>query len=143
MEVEISNPDRVGTILLRGQPVEIVSLEAKVVLGRASDLTVQLNDPSVSHRHASIEKRTSGYRMTDLESRAGSFVNGRRAFVHDLIIGDQLQIGPFHFLFDGRQLVRLHRLSAGRLIALNLEKWATSGAILKKSSFLAEPGQFI
>jgi ABC transport system ATP-binding/permease protein len=143
MAVEISNPTRAATILLRGQPVEVVPLETKVVLGRASGLTVRLNDPTVSNRHASIEKGTTGYRMTDLESRAGSFVNGRRAFVHDLIIGDQLQIGPFHLLFDGRQLLRLHRLSAGRLVALNLEKWATSGAILRKLSFVAEPGQFI
>jgi ABC-type multidrug transport system ATPase subunit len=143
MEVEISNLSRAGTILLRGQPVEIVPLEAKVVLGRASGLTVQLNDRTVSHRHASIERGTAGYRMTDLESRAGSFVNGRRVFVHDLIIGDQLQIGPFHFLFDGRQLLRLQRFSAGRLLASNLEKWEASGAILKKISFVAEPGQFI
>jgi len=143
MEVEISSPTRTGTMLLRGQPVEIVPLETKVVLGRASGLTVQLNDPAVSHRHASIEKGMAGYRMTDLESRGGTFVNGRRAFVHDLIIGDQIQIGRFHFQFDGRHLLRLHRLSSGRMIALNLEKCATSGAILKKFSFVAESGQFI
>jgi ABC-type multidrug transport system ATPase subunit/pSer/pThr/pTyr-binding forkhead associated (FHA) protein len=132
-----------GAILLKGRPAEIIPLERKLILGRAGDATVQMNDPTVSRLHASIEKGAAGYQITDLDSRSGLFVNARRSFVHHLIIGDRVQIGPFYFLFDGRNLVRLYRLSVGRLMALDLEKYATSGPILRKSSFIAAPGQFI
>jgi ABC transport system ATP-binding/permease protein len=142
-KVTLDDTTLTGTILLKGQSVETILLEAEVVLGRDTKVTVQLNDPAVSRQHAIIKKRATGYRITDLESRSGLFVNGCRRFVHDLVIGDQVQIGPFHFLFDGRHLVRLHRLSLGRLIALDLEKRATSGPILEKLSFVAESGQFI
>ena len=89
-----------------------------------------------------IEARPDGFRLVDLKSKSGSFVNGRRFVDHELVIGDQIQFGPFVFTYDGRNLHRVRRISVGRIVATNLTKRGDSGPILLKASFLAEPGQF-
>jgi ABC-type multidrug transport system ATPase subunit len=90
-----------------------------------------------------IESGPKGYRLLDLHSKSGSFVNGRRFDEHDLVIGDQIQLGPFFFIYDGRRLVRVRRLSVGRIIAIGLTRQGDNGPILNRAGFVAEPGQFI
>ena len=102
-----------------------------------------LSDPVVSRRHAMIESGPKGYRLLDLHSKSGSFVNGRRFDEHDLVIGDQIQLGPFFFIYDGRRLIRVRRLSVGRIIAIGLTRQGDNGPILNRAGFVAEPGQFI
>jgi ABC-type multidrug transport system ATPase subunit/pSer/pThr/pTyr-binding forkhead associated (FHA) protein/ABC-type multidrug transport system permease subunit len=125
-----------NAILLNQQPI---------VIGRSDEADVQLTDVAISRQHARIERGPNGFRITDLHSKAGSFVNGRRFDAHDLVIGDQVQVGPFCFVFDGRQLVRTYRLSVGRIVAQNLvvKRGRQGRPILKEVSFVAEPGQFI
>ncbi|MBV9673423.1 MAG: FHA domain-containing protein [Verrucomicrobia bacterium] len=131
-----------GTILLYGAPVATIPLSEKLVFGRSDQVEVQLNNPVVSRQHAMIERGPNGYRLIDL-SRAGSFVNGRRFDRHELVIGDQIQFGPFFFVYDGRNLHRVRRLSVGRILAVALTKNGESGPILQGASFVAEPGQFV
>ena len=138
---ELVNP--VGSVIYKGKPAESISLGSDLIFGRSGEVDVLLSDPVVSRRHAMIESGPKGYRLLDLHSKSGSFVNGRRFDEHDLVIGDQIQLGPFFFIYDGKQLVRVRRLSVGRIVAIGLTKQGDHGPILNRASFVAEPGQFI
>ncbi|HZC58775.1 MAG TPA: FHA domain-containing protein, partial [Chthoniobacterales bacterium] len=133
----------VGTVLFKGAPASEIPLGTQLIFGRGDDVDVLLNDPVVSRRHAMVETGPNGYRLLDLHSKSGSFVNGRRFDEHDLVIGDQVQLGPFFFAYDGKRLIRLLRLSVGRIAARGLTRHGESGPILHQASFIAEPGQFI
>jgi ABC-type multidrug transport system ATPase subunit len=132
-----------GTIIFRNRLVQSIPLSDRLVFGRSPDVDVQLNDPIVSRRHAEIEEGSNGFRVVDLHSRAGSFVNGRRFDEHQLVIGDQLQLGPFYFAFTGNELQRIQRVSAGKMLAVSLNRKAGSTLILQDASLVVEPGQFI
>jgi ABC transport system ATP-binding/permease protein len=133
----------VGTVLFKGTPSSEIPLGQQLIFGRGDDVDVLLNDPIVSRRHAMVETGPNGNRLLDLHSKSGSFVNGRRFDEHDLVIGDQVQLGPFFFAYDGKCLIRLLRLSVGRIAARGLTRHGESGPILHQASFIAEPGQFI
>jgi ABC-type multidrug transport system ATPase subunit/pSer/pThr/pTyr-binding forkhead associated (FHA) protein len=132
-----------GTVVYSKQAVDRIPLTKRLVFGRSQEVDVQLNDPMVSRRHAVVEESADGFRVLDLYSRAGSFVNGRRFDEHQLIIGDQLQLGPFCFVFTGNELHRILRVSVGKVIANGLTRTAGGNVILQDVSFVAEPGQFI
>ncbi len=132
-----------GRMRIGGQPAVSVPLGRPMVLGRGEEADVQLTDAAISRQHARVEPGPLGHRIIDLHSKAGSFVNGRRFDEHDLVIGDQVQIGSFSFIFDGRKLVRTHRLSVGRIVARDLSKRGGKTPILQNVDFVAEPGQFL
>jgi ABC transport system ATP-binding/permease protein len=138
---ELASP--IGSVLYKGTPTADIPLGADLIFGRSDEVDVLLSDPVVSRRHAMIESGPKGYRLLDLHSKSGSFVNGRRFDEHDLVIGDQIQLGPFFFIYDGRRLVRVRRLSVGRIIAIGLTRQGDNGPILNRAGFVAEPGQFI
>jgi len=138
---DIAQP--IGAVLYKREPTEFIPLNTSLVFGRGDEIDVKLDDPAVSRQHAKIEAGPNGYRLLDLKSRAGSFVNGRRFEEHDLVIGDQIQLGPFSFVYDGKSLHRVRRFSVGRIVAVGLTKESGNGPILVRASFLAEPGQFI
>jgi ABC transport system ATP-binding/permease protein len=139
--VELANP--IGSVFYKGAPAAAIPLGSNVVFGRSEEADVLLSDPVVSRRHAMVEAGPQGYRLLDLHSKSGSFVNGRRFDEHDLVIGDQIQVGPFFFIYDGRRLIRVRRLSVGRIIAIGLTRQGESGPILNRACFVAEPGQFV
>ena len=138
---ELASP--IGSVLYKGTPTADIPLGSDLIFGRSDEVDVLLSDPVVSRRHAMIESGPKGYRLLDLHSKSGSFVNGRRFDEHDLVIGDQIQLGPFFFIYDGRRLVRVRRLSVGRIIAIGLTRQGDNGPILNRAGFVAEPGQFI
>jgi hypothetical protein len=68
-----------------------------LLLGRAASATVVLADPSVSGRHARIEVEDGGARLTDLESKNGTLLNGER-----LEAGQARWLQPMDRLMLGR-----------------------------------------
>src|SRR5690349_12924890 len=70
----------------------------RIVVGRAAGSELQLPDPSVSSRHASIRQRGSGYVLVDEGSENGTFCGGMR-----------LSRQAPHVLSDG-ELVRFGRI---------------------------------
>ncbi len=115
-------------VLLRGRATRVIPLRGKLTLGRADDVDVVLADPSISRQHATVEHTPTGFQVTDLRSRAGSLVNGRRFEKHQLVIGDQLQMGPFFFRFDGQALERTTGLAGVEIDARHVRK--TAGPIV-------------
>lgn len=73
-----------------------------VRLGRDSSNHVELHDTEVSRRHAELRLENGEYRIVDLNSSNGTFVNGRRLSSSLLGSGDQLQIGGTLLLYTGR-----------------------------------------
>lgn len=87
----------------RGTIVPLVLGET--LIGRLDSNHLIVDDPSVSRVHARVVRTPEGILAEDLDSRAGTFVNGRRlevpAFLAD---GDELVVGEVAFVFaaDGR-----------------------------------------
>jgi pSer/pThr/pTyr-binding forkhead associated (FHA) protein len=71
-------------------------------LGRHPDSEISLDDITVSRRHATIERTTDGYVLTDAGSLNGSYVNQERVERLLLRHGDELQIGKFRLVFFER-----------------------------------------
>lgn len=69
-------------------------LGPKTVLGRESDADLCIHMESVSRHHAKIEQlENGGYRLTDLDSTNGTFVNDTRVRQWDLEHGDVVRCG--------------------------------------------------
>jgi pSer/pThr/pTyr-binding forkhead associated (FHA) protein len=67
--------------------------QSKLVLGRGDEATVRINNEALSRRHALLEVHGDGFRVTDLSSTNGVFVNGERVETAMLNHGDRLDLG--------------------------------------------------
>src|SRR4051812_1293766 len=67
--------------------------DAPLEIGRGSTCGLVLDADSVSRRHAKVEPVEGGYRLIDLGSTNGTYVNGLRLKDHVLRDGDRVQIG--------------------------------------------------
>jgi diguanylate cyclase (GGDEF)-like protein len=93
-------------------------LEKKdLVLGRAADCHICIDEDSVSRQHVRIECTPTGYYAVDLDSTNGTFVNDVRIDTARLRDGDTLRIGDCIFRFlagdnvEMRYHEELHRLT--------------------------------
>ncbi|MSR59915.1 MAG: PAS domain S-box protein [Planctomycetaceae bacterium] len=91
--------------LLSGENVgELVRLNREsTTLGRHPNCDIVLADETISRRHARIVSRSDGYYMEDLDSRNGTFLNGRKvATPTRLCHMDEIQLfhATFAFLDD-------------------------------------------
>lgn len=79
----------------------------EVTIGRQGDSNFLIPNPRVSRRQAKLVERGDTYELIDLESRYGTFVNGRRVERHVLGHGDHVTFGKdptrFSFLTKGRE----------------------------------------
>src|ERR1041385_7003767 len=73
--------------------------EDTMVIGRETAANLCIADASVSRRHSKIEKKESGFVLTDLESLNGTFVNDVPVKSRLLEHGDRVRIGDSQFLF--------------------------------------------
>lgn len=78
-----------------GGPIEIAG--ERTLLGRDPGADLVVNDPSVSRRHALIERRTEGWVVLDQRSANGTFVNSQRVDQAVLQSGQQLRVGAVTF----------------------------------------------
>jgi pSer/pThr/pTyr-binding forkhead associated (FHA) protein len=84
-----------GTPMLFLPPLPPTQLPAEgcFVLGRSRSCDLTLKSPDASRRHAEIAPATAGYRIRDLGSTNGTFVNGERIEECELHTGDRIEIG--------------------------------------------------
>lgn len=66
-----------------------------IYIGRDPDLSVVLDNPGVSRRHAKIERSPDGFQIVDLQSGNGTFVNEQRVTQAALKTGDTVRISKF------------------------------------------------
>jgi signal transduction histidine kinase/pSer/pThr/pTyr-binding forkhead associated (FHA) protein len=76
-------------------------LKAKpMALGRDHSNPIRLHDTEVSRRHAEVRPDDNSYRIVDLGSANGTFVNGQPVDQAPLRAGDRLQLGQTVMLFN-------------------------------------------
>jgi pSer/pThr/pTyr-binding forkhead associated (FHA) protein len=68
-------------------------------IGRGFAATIQLEDQSVSRRHAIVTQRRGTVRILDDRSSNGTFVNGRRIAEAELRDGDVIVLGRVVLVF--------------------------------------------
>src|SRR2546423_3889063 len=73
--------------------------EPELSIGREAANHVCLVDPSVSRRHALIRREDEGFKVLDLESLNGTFVNGVPVSERALEHGDLIAVGDVSLLF--------------------------------------------
>jgi pSer/pThr/pTyr-binding forkhead associated (FHA) protein len=73
---------------------------ADVIVGRDSHAEVRLGFPDVSRRHCRLVFDHEGWRVVDLSSLNGVFVNGDRVHEATLYDGDRLHVGPYIFVVE-------------------------------------------
>ncbi|MEP7148556.1 MAG: GGDEF domain-containing protein [Acidobacteriota bacterium] len=99
---------RPALVFLSGELIAVpIPLEREeVILGRALEADVRVNDTKVSRRHARINKVVNEetnaveYVLTDFGSRNGILVNGQRVSREVLQNGDKITIGEHILRFD-------------------------------------------
>ena len=70
-----------------------------VVLGRAPESDLFLDDVTVSRRHAELSAVDGEWQLVDLGSLNGAYVDRRRIDRAQLTGGDEVQIGKYRFVF--------------------------------------------
>src|SRR5688500_257786 len=98
---------RPALVFLSGELIAVpIPLEREeVILGRALEADVRINDTMVSRRHAKInkvvnERNEVEYVLTDFGSRNGILVNGQKVTREVLQNGDKITIGEHILRFD-------------------------------------------
>lgn len=67
--------------------------------GRHPEADIFLDDVTVSRRHAEFVRSPSGFRVRDLGSMNGTYVDGQAIEQHSLANRDEIQIGKFRLTF--------------------------------------------
>ena len=83
-------------VSISGRQLETLRFTTEEVsIGRDPNATVFLDNLGVSRQHAKIEPTSTGFRVTDLQSSNGTFLNDQPIQESDLKDGDLLQVGKF------------------------------------------------
>ncbi|QYO64954.1 sensor domain-containing diguanylate cyclase [Leptolyngbya sp. 7M] len=99
---------RPALVFLSGELIAVpIPLDREeVIIGRALEADVRVNDSKVSRRHAMIKTVTdqrsgaASYVLTDLNSRNGTILNGAKIESESLQNGDKITIGEHILRFD-------------------------------------------
>ena len=84
---------------------EYVLERPETTLGRGPEANLSFDDRTMSREHAVVEFTGVGFRVRDLASMNGIFLNGGEVKVGDLKSGDRIQIGQhvFQFVLEKRR----------------------------------------
>ena len=82
-----------------GAPATIALEADEVLIGRGEDAAIHLSAPTISRRHALIQRRGGEFAVLDLDSAGGVLLNHVR--VHQALLrdGDLIQLGEAVLLY--------------------------------------------
>ncbi len=69
------------------------------VIGRGEQADVRIDDDAMSRRHTEVSYRNLEFRVRDLDSSNGTFLNGSEVKEYALRNGDKIMAGETLFLF--------------------------------------------
>lgn len=116
-----------------------------IQIGRDSANDVVIPSPNVSRFHAQVERVGQRYRVEDLRSSNGTFVNGERIEgAVWLKPSDTIRVGSYRFVMGRDQLAQFDDSNGLRVDAINLNKWVRKDLnILQDISVSFQPREFI
>ena len=90
-------------VIFRGRRKEgsLELVDREYTVGRAEDADIRIDNPLVSRRHALLSYRGHAWRIDDLETPNGLYVNGEKVSGHLLVPGDHVEIGQHVLIFQG------------------------------------------
>ena len=102
-EVMRGNDENAMVFIHRGpsRGARFLITSAGATIGRAPSSDIFLDDVTVSRSHAAIKRDGESFVFTDAGSLNGSYINNQQTSSHNLVTGDEIQIGKFHMLFIG------------------------------------------
>jgi ABC-type multidrug transport system ATPase subunit len=114
-------------------------------IGRDPSNDVVLDSPLVSRYHAAVEKVGQRYRLRDLGSTNGTFVNDQRISAETwLKAGDTIRIAAHRFVLRQDRLAAFDEANGLRLETLGLNKWVRKDLNLLKDLYLLfQPREFV
>ncbi len=80
----------------------------EVIIGRAPENVVHLDDPSVSGRHCVIRRDGRRFTLTDLKSTNGTRLNDVKVQSYRLSAKDLVTVGSVKMVFDGDDIEDAH-----------------------------------
>jgi len=116
-----------------------------IQIGRDATNDVVLDSPSVSRFHAQFERVGQRYRVEDLRSSNGTFVNDERIEGSVwLKPEDTIRVGQYRFVMGRDQLARFDDSNGLRVDVITLNKWVRKDLnILQNISVSFKPREFI
>jgi putative nucleotidyltransferase with HDIG domain len=116
-EVGVTQHIRLRKVGLEGTPQTWES-EAKLRIGRQETLEIVVDDGSVSRLHAEVFASPRGWRVRDLKSTNGTFLNGKRLGQVDwpLRLHDIVKCGNVTFVVDALEVARVANPVAESLV---------------------------
>jgi predicted component of type VI protein secretion system len=85
-------------LIISGTAYDLV--EDLITIGRSPDNMIVINDPSVSTRHARLQRAGDTYRLKDLDSTNGTRVNGISVAEAALRFDDRIRFGAAEVRYE-------------------------------------------
>jgi len=130
--------------------IRSISLKNRsVILGRDPNASLQLEAPTVSRRHATIDQDNQGRYILQDYSTNGVFVNGQKVEGSAILSpGANIHIGPYRLILQGDELVLADsgeniRLDAENILRVVKDKNSKKLILLNHISLPIEPGQLV
>jgi pSer/pThr/pTyr-binding forkhead associated (FHA) protein len=116
-----------------------------IQIGRDIGNDVVLPSPNVSRFHAQIQRVGQRYRVEDLRSSNGVYVNGERVDGSTwLKPEDAIRVGQYRFVLGRDQLAQFDEGNGLRVDAVGLNKWVRQDLnILQNISVAFKPREFV
>jgi pSer/pThr/pTyr-binding forkhead associated (FHA) protein len=92
-------------------------LEETSTIGRTASNAVALGDASVSAKHARVTRTAEGFKIEDVGSRNGTFVNSEKISEARLLAdGDLVRLGKIILTFNLASEVKRHRSTERKML---------------------------
>ena len=90
------------TLMLDRRTLQVYDLDGPVIrVGRAREMDIVIDNVSVSRQQAEIRKEGPDWKIRDIGSSNGTFVNGGRVTSERaLVAGDEIAIGKYSLFFE-------------------------------------------
>jgi signal transduction histidine kinase/pSer/pThr/pTyr-binding forkhead associated (FHA) protein len=148
VHLEVSTVPRLIVIKGADEGKQFELSEPLLGVGRDTSNAIRLHDTEVSRRHAEFRQVEEGYRLFDVGSANGTFVNGQPVQESLLRAGDHIQIGQTILVYSaGRSAAQGESDLADRISMITRQDLELSSAIIKTvgeaegSRILAQPQQ--
>ena len=114
-------------------------------IGRDPSNDVVLEAPTISRYQAVVERIGQRYRVRDLNSANGTFVNDVQIRAETwLKAGDSVRTGPYRFVLGEDRLAEYDASRGLRVEVLGLNKWVRADLnLLKDISLVLQPREFV